>query len=174
MQVLPTDYTILVDNREWKPLPLPKTLRTWSPGRWPPSVRTVRIHTKPAHLEFGDYVLMGSEKKVIVERKAHLQEIHTNLLGPAVRRANFEKELASLRDCCDHPILLLEGSPLDLERPRPTGKAKVDLDLVRDLLFATLTVYNIELLLLPSQSMSQRAATGRWLAARLIGGSYDS
>lgn len=159
------EFTVLVDEREKKPLPIPPFLKVWdrstSWDRLTPT--TVRITTKTVTLPTGDYVLEGHQAACIIERKAHLTELHTNLLTATGRR-RFTAELARLRRECHTPILLLEGAPHTLRAVKPP----VDPDLVRDHLLSLLHAYSIGFHLIPTDSPSARTSAGAWLVATLI------
>ncbi len=163
---------ILVDAREKRPLPIPEYLPVWDRGSPPDSPRTltVRITVRHTTLITGDYALEGFERACLIERKGHLTELASNLMGPD--RPRFLKALSRLRDSCEHPVLLLEGDPLTLantlrshnKRPPPPPF------LIRDLLLSTLREYNVELMLVPTASLSARRAAGEWLVSKLIAG----
>jgi ERCC4-type nuclease len=106
-----SDPTILVDDREKTPLIFPAHLTVHNPTvPWAPSSRIIRLHTAPARLETGDYVLASHPNRGCVERKAHLSELAGNLFDERRYRL-FTAELERLRDLFSHPLLLLEGSP---------------------------------------------------------------
>lgn len=159
------EFTVLVDEREKKPLPIPPFLKVWdrstSWDRCTPT--TVRITTRTVLLPTGDYILEGHPAACIIERKAHLTELHTNVLTVTGRR-RFTAELDRLRRECHTPIVLLEGAPHTLKAVRPP----IDADLVRDHLLSLLHAYSIGFHLLPTDSPTARRSAGEWLVATLI------
>lgn len=163
-----SEWTILIDEREKKPLQFPDHLVLWDRGS--PAVdgrtTTVRLLTKTVRLPTGDYVLEGFASKVIAERKGSLDELGNNLLTKEGRR-KFVAEMERLRKECHHPLVLLEGDPLSLNASVRRGSNPA---LVRDTLLGLLHEYNVELMLLPSSSPSSRRACAEWLAAKLIAG----
>lgn len=161
-------YTIVVDTREKTPFPIPRNMPAADPASPATSRRgcTHQITIVKKQLLFGDYVLEGSETRVVIERKKNLRELATNVLDPK-RRQNFVTELRRMRDECSNPVLILEGSPLSLE----TSTLKpMEKNLVRDGLLALLFEYGIHFIMLPTQSSGQRMAAGRWVASMLIAG----
>ncbi len=165
------DLILLIDEREKRPLPIPPFLRVWDPSSsWEnPSATRIRILTATTRLKTGDYVLQGHESSCIIERKGHLNELHTNLLTATGRR-RFTAELERLRSSCAHPILLLEGSPLTLTAVRPPA----DADLVRDHLLSLLLAYSVTLHILPTDSPSSRRCCGEWLVATLFAAAHTN
>lgn len=165
---LQREWTILIDEREKRPLRFPDHLVLWDRGSSALDGRTttVRLHTKTQRMLTGDYVLEGFASKVIVERKGSLDELGNNLLTKEGRR-KFVAEMERLRAECSHPIVLLEGCPLSLASSVRRGSNPA---LVRDTLLGLLHEYNVELMLLPSSSPSSRMACAEWLAAKLITG----
>lgn len=159
-------YTILVDDREKRPLLFPRHMVVWDPTSPPtkPRCKTVELTTKTQRLPTGDYLLEGFANKCIIERKAHLTELWTNLTNPS-RRINWIAELERLREECARPLLLLEGHPLSL---RTQVREHVNPDIVRDLLIKDLSDYNIGYFLLPGDTASHRREMAHWVAAELI------
>jgi hypothetical protein len=159
-------YTILIDNREKRPLQFPEYLTIWNRGTLPtsPSKTTVRLLTRTATLPTGDYVLADSPTSCVIERKQDLRELHGNLVTETGRR-RFLAELVRLQSF-RHRILFLEGTPDTLMSKVPP---EVTPEIVRDLLFHLLSTYQVELLLLPCQTANARLAAAQWIAARLIG-----
>lgn len=158
-------YTILVDQREKQPLPFPSHLVVWNWTTDPltPSPTTVRLQTKTVLLETGDYLLEASPHTCVVERKKHLDELAGNLTTrDGLRR--FRAELERMQSFSQR-ILFLEGDPLSLNRVRDCNAA-----VIRDLLYTTLRLYNVELMMLPCSTATARTAAAEWIASRLIFG----
>lgn len=161
------DWVILVDEREKRPLTIPSHLVVWDRSSPPLSPRTctLRLTVRKTRLPTGDYLLESHPNKVICERKGSLAELGGNLLTPEGRR-KFVAEMERLKSQCSHPLLLLEGAPHTLSK----NTRGHDPALVRDTLMGLLHEYNVEMLLLPTDSSSARTACGEWLAAKLITG----
>lgn len=160
-------HPIVVDRREKNPLPFPKHLEIWAPGSHPlkPRSITVQLQVVPETLPVGDYLHGGSPTGCIVERKASIGELWANLCTPDGRRrfCNELEAMAKFR----RPILLLEGDPLSLET-YTHKKVPISGAIVRDLLFDLTAHYRIWTVMMPSRTISQRRACGRWLAALLV------
>lgn len=162
------EWTIIQDTREKKPLKFPANLKVLD-NNFPAHKQrmvTIRLHTIANKLEAGDYLLQGYESNTIIERKGSLREIAKNCLNKK-DRIRFIKSLKKLRKACDHPILMLEGTPLQMERPCknvPHPEAAIDglMRLIRE--------YNTELILLPGTTYSHRRACANWVARLLIAG----
>ena len=167
-----TKWTIVQDTREKKPLKFPANLKVLN-DNFPPHkqrITTVRLHTIKDKLEAGDYLLQGYEGNTIIERKGSLREIAKNCLNEK-DRIRFIKSLQKLKDACEHPVLMLEGTPLQMEKPCPNvvcPGAAVDglMRLIRE--------YNIELILLPGTTYSHRRACANWVARLLIAGAITN
>ena len=162
------EWTIVQDTREKKPLKFPANLKVLDDNHPPHKQRmvTVRLHTVQDKLEAGDYLLRGHEGKTIIERKGSLREIAKNCLNEK-DRVRFIKALTKLRDACDHPIVMLEGTPLEMEKPcknvhSPAAAVDAFMRLMRE--------YKIELILLPGKTYSHRRACAIWVARMLING----
>ena len=154
-----------MDDREKRPLPFPAYLVVAEPLTFRP--RTVSLRTLPRRLPFGDYQLEGTTRCGVVERKQDLDELKTNLTNPH-RRENFVEELRQLSSC-SHPLLYLEGTPLELSRTREADPASV-----ASLLLAVLSEHHIPLWCVPSSSESARRAGAEWVARHLIYASLAS
>ena len=166
------EWTIIQDTREKKPLKFPANLKVLD-DKYPPHkqrVTTIRIHTLVEKLEAGDYLLQGHEGNTIIERKGSLREIAKNCLNEK-DRVRFIKALVKLKNACDHPILMLEGTPLQMEKPCknvPHPACAIDglMRLIRE--------YDIELILLPGTTYSHRRACANWVARLLIAGAITN
>lgn len=164
----PRDITILVDNREKRPLPLPETITVHDHNSLPHTraTRIVHVHTKSTRLETGDYQLLGYEHAVCIERKASFDELDNNLHN-SKGRILFLEELVRLRRDHARPILLLEGDPISLTRTRgPHTNA----DATRSQLAFLLNMYGISFHVMGTSSILQRRAAGIWLATLLYSG----
>jgi hypothetical protein len=78
------EYTILVDEREKRPLPFPSHLVLWDPSSLPTSPRavSVRLLTRSARLLSADYCLDEPSPLLLVERKGSYRELAGNLCTP--------------------------------------------------------------------------------------------
>ena len=160
-------YTILQDDREKKPLLFPTALRILDPSQPPLKRRaaTVGLVVEKGRYLTGDYLLKGHEHRMIVERKGHLDEVAGNCLTVSGRR-KFVAECERLREACQRPVLLLEGTPRELAARR--SYSKIDPDLARDALQRLCLEYGIEMVLLPNVGTSNRREVGKWIAALLV------
>ena len=166
------EWTIIQDTREKKPLKFPANLKMLD-DRYPPVKQrmiTVRLHTVVEKLDAGDYLLQGHEDKTIIERKGSLREIATNCLNEK-DRVRFIKSLVKLKNACDHPVLMLEGTPLEMERPGPNVPNPA---CATDALMRLMREYNIEFILLPGKTYSHRRACANWVARLLITGAITN
>lgn len=160
------EWTILVDSREKRALPLPSTMevRDWSTFYPRDGMVTVRIHTKEVALITGDYCVEGHSRDCLIERKGSLTELSKNLRD-SVDRVRFFKQLERLRDESDHPVLFVEGDPLSWGTKRTDG---IDPFLLRDCLFQAQHRFGVHLVLLPCNSASARREAAKWLVALLL------
>ena len=101
--ILPRKITILVDTREQKPLPLPKTIKWSEVGK---SAHIIEIRQEPITLDAGDYMIKGAGKSCVVERKGSINELHQNLQGPDRPRAM--RAFQKLVESTQNPILALD------------------------------------------------------------------
>ena len=166
------EWTIIQDTREKKPLKFPANLKVLN-DNFPAHkqrIATIRLHVIEDKLEEGDYLLQGYEGNTIIERKGSLREIAKNCLNEK-DRVRFVKSLQKLKNACKHPILMLEGTPLQMEKPCknvPNPGAAIDglMRLIRE--------YDIELILLPGTTYSHRRACANWVARLLIAGAITN
>lgn len=164
-----SEYTIVTDKMEQKPLIFPKTLEVLTSAT-PKRSRLVTLHTSTERLnawhpecQDADYYIRGYPHGCVIEKKGSLWEVTTNIFKKT-RRARFLAELRYLQSHCAHPVLLFLGSPGTLLRPRRgCPKPGLALDFLIDLLWG----YDIELLCLPNDGVVARRAVGEW-AARLL------
>jgi len=165
------EWVIIQDTREKKPLRFPANLRVLddkSPAHKQKMV-TIRLHTVAQKLDTGDYLLQGHETDTIVERKGSLREVAMNCLNQQDRK-RFIDCLKRLQDTCDHPILMLEGTPLSMER---VAKGVREPGAACDGLIRLIREYKVELLLLPGTNHSHRRACANWVARLLIAGAIQ-
>ena len=157
------EYTILIDEREKKPLTFPEYIVCLDPTRdaCHQSGITVRLRTQKRTMKTGDYRIDGHAS--VVERKGSIDEIAQNLLTPDGRR-RFADCCRRLRDETARPLLLLEGlvgTPIIKPgKPHP--------GLAIDSLMRILQEYAIGLIVLPTSTAGQRRAAGEWAARWLI------
>lgn len=161
-------WVILRDTREKKPLAFPATLPCLN-DQLPPTSKaslSVRLEVVDSALTTGDYVLQGHEDQVLIERKGGLREIAGNCLTRDGRR-RFISQIDRLKAQAKHPYLMLEGSPLDLQKPvSNVPKPFLALDAIQRILLER----GVPLLLLPSTTVASRRAMGEWVARLLING----
>jgi ERCC4-type nuclease len=165
---LATTYTILVDQREKKPMQFPSHLVVWNPSSTllAPHPTTIRLQTKTVLLPTGDYVLESAPRATVIERKQHLDELAANLTTrDGLRR--FRDELIRMQEFT-HRVLFLEGDPLSLTRTRDCNPA-----VIRDILLSTLAEHRVELMMLPCSTANARNHAAEWLASRLIFGAMQ-
>jgi len=165
-------WTIIQDTREKKPLKFPANLKVLDDSYPPHKQRmlTVRLHTVKDKLEAGDYLLQGHEDNTIIERKGSLREIAKNCLNEK-DRIRFIKSLKKLQSACTHPVLMLEGTPLEMERPCqnvPNPACAIDA------LMRLMREYKIEMILLPGKTYTHRRACAIWVARLLITGALTN
>tara|TARA_Y100001938_G_scaffold135254_1_gene196688 strand:- start:3288 stop:3809 length:522 start_codon:yes stop_codon:yes gene_type:complete len=166
------DWTLVQDTREKKPLLFPANIRLLDDATLPTSKKTklVRIHTVKEALTTGDYLLKGFERCTIIERKGSLREVAQNCLTKK-DRPRFVECLKRMRDACEDPVLMLEGTPLEMTKvnryvPEPAAAV--------DALMRLLNEYGIRLFLLPTQTASHRRASGEWALRLLINGALHN
>ena len=157
------EYTILVDEREKKPLTFPEYIVCLNPGKDPchQTGTTVRLITQKRTMKTGDYKIDGHP--ALLERKGSISEISQNLLTHEGRR-RFTECCRRLRDESPCPAVMLEGLVIMPEviagKPHP--------GLAIDALLRILNEYRIQLLVLPTSTAGQRRAAGEWTARWLI------
>ena len=157
------EYTILVDEREKKPLTFPEYIVCLNPGKDPchQTGTTVRLLTQKRTMKTGDYKIDGHP--ALLERKGSISEISQNLLTSEGRR-RFTECCRRLRDESPCPAVMLEGLVIMPEviagKPHP--------GLAIDALLRILNEYRIQLLVLPTSTAGQRRAAGEWTARWLI------
>ena len=162
------EFVILRDTREKKPLIFPETMTFLSDEKppWHRREKTVRIRVHEHPLKTGDYCLLEHESNVLIERKGSIRELMGYCLTKdGLRR--FTNQVDRLRSECQRPFLLLEGTPMDLQRPTlHVDKPGLALDSFQRILFER----QIPLILLPAGTTSARKAVGEWVARLLING----
>ena len=91
------------------------------------------------------------------------------LTKDGVRR--FTDQIDRLRAECQRPFLLLEGTPMDLQRPTlHVDKPGLALDSFQRILFER----QVPLILLPAGTTSARRSVGEWVARLLINGALSN
>lgn len=164
-------YTILIDDREKKPLVFPHYMVMQNPSH--PTMHscktTVTIATETTRLQTADYVLKEHPRCGVVERKGHLSEVANNIFFPPRRRL-FLAELTRLEEKFASPLLMLEGSIRTmLNSNHRVGKSsKVSGGIIMDCLMRCLSKHNIPLVIIPNTSLSARQAMGEYVARFLI------
>lgn len=165
------DWTIVQDTREKKPLLFPGNIRVLDDKTLPTSKKSilVRVHTVRETLKTGDYLMKGFEGCTMIERKGSLREIAQNCLTKR-DRPRFVECLKRMKDSCVDPVLLLEGTPLEMTR---VTKHVPEPAVAVDALMRLLNEYGIRLFLLPTQTASHRRASGEWALRLLINGALQ-
>jgi ERCC4-type nuclease len=162
------EYTIIRDHREKRPLLIPAHIVLLRPDL-PPTAQTgftASLTVVEEELETADYLLKGHESLTIIERKGALDEVATNCLTTSGRR-KFADVCRRLRDACSDPVLLLEGDARFFTQPTARTPEPA---FARDALQRLLMEYQIELMLMPKDTIEHRRANGEFAAARLING----
>ena len=156
-------FTVLIDSREKKPLPLPAHIVV---GREEGSgTQTVAVRSIICPLKTGDYVLQGHETGTIVERKGSLMEVVKNVRGRDRKR--FLAALDRVAEEAARPVLFLEGTPSDLARAEhrdPTLRGGLD-ELMR-----VCAQRNVHFLLLPARTPGNRRSAAEFILRMLIAG----
>jgi len=162
------EFILVQDTREKKPLKFPGNIRILDDKTLPTSKKTVLVRIKVVKkaLETGDYLLQGFESCTMIERKGSLREIAQNCLTKK-DRPRFVRCLERMKEACEDPVLMLEGTPLEMMKvskyvPEPAAAC--------DALMRLLNEYGIRLFLLPTQTTSHRRASGEWALRLLING----
>jgi ERCC4-type nuclease len=165
------DYTIRHDDRENKPLLFPDYLCLLAPGSRKRGV-TIGLTVEKRRMKTADYLLVESPRRIIVERKGSLTEVAQNCLT-LTGRAKFVDCCKRLRDACDHPYILLEGTIDRLVRTARTYT--VDDPWLAVDAFQRLSIeYGVPIIFLPSTSQVQRKAVGQYIAHLLVNGAITN
>jgi len=172
----PLKYTILIDNREKRPLTFPDAITILDPNTPAASRTAVWVHLDvppPRQLKTADYVLGEDKANVftlgrgaVVERKFTLDEIATNLFVPRRRRL-FVDQLKRMREAWDHPVLVFEGG---LQRLYTPTKHVEDPGVVVSSLLRLGFEYGISILPIPSTTTAQRRLLAEHVAQILVNG----
>jgi hypothetical protein len=157
------DWTIIVDDREKKPLPFPEHLVLADEIGNP---CTVRLHTTSQRIHKGDYHLLGYERHCVIERKGSLGEVLNNLNTPAAAK-RLEDEMFYLRTHVAHPVLLFEG---DFGHLNPTLRDGTPAGAVTYGLLAMLARHRITPLFMSCATLAQRRTFAENTARLLIAG----
>jgi len=130
----------------------------------------IKIRVEEHGMKTGDYALLEHEKDCLVERKGSLREVAGNCLTKdGVRR--FTSQVTRLKKECKKPVLMLEGTPIDLQRAtKHVPEPGLALDSFQRILFK----HQITLALLPSSTVTARRALGEWVARLLINGALKN
>jgi len=157
-----TQLIIHVDTREKTPLPFPAHI-----SLSPSSIH--HIYTTPVLLPAGDYCLQGESELCLIERKANLLELGSNLFTRD--RTRFLSALSRLSSTTANPYLLLEApSTIFLSSSSTTiphhDKPIPDTDILQSLL-NTLADYRVRPLFIQSGSTTSRRAAGHLLLRTL-------
>lgn len=167
--MLPHDLTILIDDREKRPLQFPG-VHEFSSSDTRPSTSKIKVHTERARLPEGDYAIKGYEECGLVERKLDAKELYQNLCSKDSER--FHKAIARLRDATRHPLIVVESTPYDLSHPPkiPGPRSpKIDPVVIRDRLLQVSLDYNIPVWFLPGKGAQHRRLVSSYVIAHLLG-----
>ena len=154
----PNSITVLIDNREKRPLLFPSYITIDHP-RIIGKTQKIKVITQSIHLPAGDYLLKGYSDCCIAERKGSQSEVIHNLFNPkdSARQGRALKKLVS---ACRHPILLLEVSPSKLLSPSGFLNGW-DPDVLLHRITRTISQYNLQVLWLAQPaSVSARRNLG--------------
>ena len=144
---IPAEITIQVDTREQFPLLFPELIQIGHPELTYKMI-PIAVKTERVKLDCGDYRLKKYPTECVVERKASQLEIYKNLNDShdRIRQAKaFRKLVAS----CEHPVLLVEASPLELFRSDPHIKNP---EIVAHRLSLAIAKYGFHVIFLPWKS----------------------
>lgn len=158
---IPAEITIQEDTREQYPILFPAIIQIVHPELTykmiPIAVKHERIK-----LDCGDYHLKEYPKVCIVERKASQLEIFKNL-NDSLDRIRQAKAFRKLVASCEHPVLLVEASPMELLSNDPHIKYP---ELVVHRLSLAIAKYGFHVIFLPWKS--RNASTRRKVGALLL------
>lgn len=162
-------YLIIQDDREKKPLIFPTHLTMLDPYQHPTKTQsiTVNLSIEKRTLRTGDYLLAAYPRRTIVERKGHLYELAHNLLTSQDRK-RFIRECVRLRDECDVPVIMVEGtlSSLMAHSSRMDYSPWLVVDAIQRVAFE----YGLQTIFLPADTPHQRRIVGEQVAHLLING----
>jgi len=164
------EITLLVDDREKKPLPFPSTLVFLDPSKSPTDKvsTTIRLVTEKTRLETADYLVKGDPTVGGIERKGSISEIAQNCLTFNGRR-KFTDCLKRLKDTFKHPLLFFEGDIHKIQTAKIHIPGKpFNPGIAVDALIRITLEYNIPMHTMPCTTIGQRRATGEWAARFLI------
>ena len=153
---------IVYDSRENYPLLWPATFY-WRPDD---TTTVFAVTVKRTRLKTADYFVDGHKRACLIERKAAVSELRTNLFGAVRKRVNFLNSLDRMREESDNPYLFLDMTWKELcqdwdERGRPILRYPVGL---YSHLMQELFVRGIGLLgPIPARTVSQRRLAGSFL-----------
>lgn len=114
MRPVPKSIQITIDSREKVPLLFPSNI-IWYRDRGYGEGHLVKVKTKVAKLDYGDYLLSNWPNAAVIERKGSLDELNQNLLTDDYER--FMSATRRLCENCRHPYLLLDTSIATLWTP---------------------------------------------------------
>jgi len=155
---LPDCLTVQIDTREKYPIPFPSNIRVEHPLHCEKSV-LIPIKTERICLHAGDYRLKQYSDCCVIERKGSQLELQKNLfnLADMVRTAKAFRCLSAVQ----HPVLLVEVSPVSLLATRPEVPTPEQL---MQRLMMVAAKYGLQLICVPqTSSTSSRRAMGLML-----------
>ena len=106
------------DNREVYRLIWPDFVY-WRPCEYGETT-VFKVMPVKRHMKTADYYLKGHKRSCLIERKASVSELATNLFGTVRRRRNFLSCLDRMVDESDHPYLFLDMRWSDLWKDHDT------------------------------------------------------
>lgn len=173
-----SEYTILIDQREKRPLKFPDRIWILDPAHLPHKQKRkmIRLRTKKVTLQTADYVLGeetancytvdGYTHGAVIERKFGVDEIALNTLD-ARRRTLLVAEFERLRRTWARPLLIFEGGLSALYTPT---KRNPHPELAASALLRLCFEYGIMFIPVPSSTTTQRQRLSLHVAQLLVNG----
>lgn len=177
---------LVVDNREKRPLPLPRVLKVLAGNAVPktrPQWITLEVESTERRLEVADYVLEGNGGALylgdgfgaaVVERKGSIRELYNNLYG-GKPRINFERLLARMNERFRHPTLVYDAGMPGLLKPNTAFRLRgqvVEPAIVVDGLIRLCYAYGVGLQIVDGATKRKRELAGEYVVRLLYNGGF--
>lgn len=164
------DLVVIHDDREKHPLLFPRVLY------WKPRDRTYvwSVSWDSERLDTADYYIKGHKKKTVVERKASVNELVTNLFGPARKQRNFQLCLDRMAKEHEFPFLFLDFRWRDIYRGKrhatgPTKYVREQPCDIFDRLMQECNVRGIEMIgPIQARTPHERMYAGDWILRKML------